>query len=115
MLAVLRRPGGLHVDHPATWRCSRASSTWFKLGLKKMPGACSSLLTGKTIITVATRPRWTRSTGSGGSGCQSNRMRPRKNALRATMSVWARYFMESPLAPMATSSASIRWSEGLVM
>ena len=41
--------------HADRCRFSRGLSTWLRVGLKKIPGACSSLLNGKIIISVATR------------------------------------------------------------
>ena len=58
--ARLRRPvpaWAICADQPAAWRRSRASSTWLRLGLKNTPGACSSLLKGKTIMSIATSAR----------------------------------------------------------
>ena len=38
----------------ARWRRSRGLSAWLRVGLKKTPGACSSLLNGKMSINAAT-------------------------------------------------------------
>ena len=45
-------------------------------GTEKQPGACSSLEKGKTIISAATKPKCTSSTGSAGIGCQSKIHQP---------------------------------------
>ncbi len=66
---------------PATQRFSRGLSTWLRVGLKNTPGACSSLLTGKIIISVATRVRCTSRAGSAGSGCQTERHQAQEKGL----------------------------------
>ena len=66
---------------------------------------CSGGISGKRrFITGATARAILRASPASCTTC----IRPRKNALSATMSVGATYFMPSPLRPMASNRASIR-------
>jgi hypothetical protein len=90
-------------------------SVWWRVGLKNRPGACSSLLIGKMIISSATSVRCSSSSGSAGSGWIQKRIRPSMKAFTATMSVCATKRIARPDSPIASSSARCRWSDGVEM